>query len=911
MVYIFYIPPGHRDTAKLLFTKAVAQRRSPDYSKLLYLVPAYAHVEEAQKVFHRLQGTTCYIPPEITTIGGYARRLYAHFGRERVLPTSLIPPLLSKLTGKGLGFSNMLAGFIRDLKQHYPGKECDEIRLDITAMLHELAVPDIVTESILDALAHFKTYQVFLKHNGLVDAEDVVAQCAAVIEEGHPAPGACATLIVDGFYAPSAAEKMLLKALMQKAGDTFLAIPYDPRFSSLTGGFINFLKEHFAAEVTFVKDNGNDEAPLLHYYACADVEEEVEGIARNIKSLYLSGKVRDLEEIVVLFPDLADRSAMVRRVFRRYGIPCRIMRRQPLGAMRPFLDLLGLIDSIISDYPRLKFSLFLSSNYFHRMPETLRRFAPSLSLQSGIVAGKDAWLDFVAEGSEVLDISSMPERAEIEKSLKWVFKKLSPLEEIKEGAPFGVHAAVLKKLLDDLGFPGPLTDPVAKERHEAMSEVFTQLALLGELYSPPVTLAEFGEILRHLLNAASLEADESGVRVMGFLDAHGLSFPYLFFGGLSDDAIPLRQDMDYLLPDSLKKSMDLMHLEKYNSLQKFVFTGIIKAARTIHLSYPMMDGDALFLPSSFLYSGEEARERIPGIFSKEEHLIRNGREPFLNLVGEITVVPALLKLPTPLRVTDIDAYRACPRRFFIERVLQLSPVEIKEYEIEAATLGTIMHKVMERLLQEPVVDIETLRQKAALLCDEVMKNRKMHAYWKELIRDSFIEILPAIYEKELELREEGYAATEVEKSITGEPLKGIRLRGKIDRIDTIGDSVQIIDYKTGTAGLNCTQALSGNEQLQLFLYAAILKSHGYKVRRVGIYSLKDISIKWCPPKGRGRGQGTKGRDNAGIDEYINASLKLLEETVARIKKGDFRAEPLNDYACWNCHENAFCPYVQQ
>ncbi|MBI5213835.1 MAG: PD-(D/E)XK nuclease family protein, partial [Nitrospirae bacterium] len=155
-----------------------------------------------------------------------------------------------------------------------------------------------------------------------------------------------------------------------------------------------------------------------------------------------------------------------------------------------------------------------------------------------------------------------------------------------------------------------------------------------------------------------------------------------------------------------------------------------------------------------------------------------------------------------------------------------------------------------------------------------------------------------------EIRKDGYVSTEVERTMVGEPIKGIKLKGKIDRFDKIGDSVQIIDYKTGGASLNCRQALEGNENLQLFLYAAMMKHQGYDVNRVGIYSLKDIDIKWCPPSKRGKGQEV-------IDDYIIAALKFLEDAAAGIRKGDFKAKPLNDYICWNCHEYAFCPYIQQ
>ena len=51
-----------------------------------------------------------------------------------------------------------------------------------------------------------------------------------------------------------------------------------------------------------------------------------------------------------------------------------------------------------------------------------------------------------------------------------------------------------------------------------------------------------------------------------------------------------------------------------------------------------------------------------------------------------------------IRVTDIDSYRTCHRKFFIEKILKLEPSETKEYEIEAMLLGTIIHEIMEELM---------------------------------------------------------------------------------------------------------------------------------------------------------------------------------------------------------------------
>ncbi|MBI3592821.1 MAG: PD-(D/E)XK nuclease family protein, partial [Nitrospirae bacterium] len=674
----------------------------------------------------------------------------------------------------------------------------DEIRLDFRDVFYMLNIPDTVTGVVMDALDTFKAYQSFIRNNGLLDEDDLIKVCPRYIKDIKDS-NEMGALIIDGFYNPTVAEKNVLRELIHNYKHTFIAMPYDPAFYGLTKDYIEFLKENALIEEALLDKDISDISSVLNYYSYPDIEEEVEGIARNIKALYVSGKVKALEEISVVFPELNDYSAMVERIFRRYGIPYNILMRKSLGGMRPFLDLLCLLSSLAEGYPRLKFSQFLSSNYFSRIPGSLRKWIPLISVQSGIISGKTAWLDFISSGSEVLDISLLPERSSVEKDLNWVFERLQPLEDVKTGATFTTYAMLLKKLLDDFGFPGPLNKPSAKKIFEATNELIAQLSFLGTLNPAPVTLPEFEEALRHLLHASYVETEGNGVRVMDFSGVQGLTPRYLFFGGLSDANMPERQGMDYMLPDNVKMKMGFLHLDKYNLIQKFGFASIIKASEHLHLSYPLMDGDTVFLPSSFLYSGEEVKERLPGIFSKEEYLVRTGNEPLLNYMAEVRVHPSLLRIPSYLRVTDIDAYRACPRRFFIEKILRLTPLSVKEYEIEAATLGTIIHKVMEKLVQEPLKEMEQTETRTGEIIEEILKDKKMDAYWKRLIKDTFIEMLPEIYEKELEIREAGYVSTEVEKSISGEPLKGIKLRGKIDRIDKIGDYVQIIDYKTGTA----------------------------------------------------------------------------------------------------------------
>jgi len=100
------------------------------------------------------------------------------------------------------------------------------------------------------------------------------------------------------------------------------------------------------------------------------------------------------------------------------------------------------------------------------------------------------------------------------------------------------------------------------------------------------------------------------------------------------------------------------------------------------------------------------------------------------------------------------------------------------------------------------------------------------------------------------------------------------------------------------------QVLSQGVTLQLFLYAALMKSTGFFVERVGIYSLRDLSVSWIPNRNDRQNDRT-------LEAYIAAALNFLEETVMKMRKGDFPAFPLIEQICGNCPERPYCPYIQR
>jgi ATP-dependent helicase/DNAse subunit B len=937
-VKAFYIPFCYRGSTETLLNASVNKNKGHDYSRVLYIAPTPRKVRDAQQIFHKIKGG-CYIPPVMLTIKQLSKRLYSLHGDKHVVPRQLIPVIFAQISGKGIGFASIISDFLNEVKQYHPGKTIDTVEKELSAIFHDLGVPEEVSSRAMEAIELFKTYQSILGKGSILDEDDVMALCPGLIHESKWIPD---ILILDGFYELTRSEESILKALIENAKDTLISIPYDTKLLDITNSYSDFINNNFNVEESFFYA---DRAVTDTYYQpYPGIEEEVEGIARNIKNYFISGKITDLEKIIIAFPKLSGYSEIVERIFRRYGIPYVISNSKPVGRLRPFLDLIALLESVADDYPRLSFSRFLISPYFKNTPQVLKKTIPMLSLTSGIVKGKDAWLNLLetvsskstAHGQST--VSSL--KTEIEKGFRWIFKRLMPLEAIKDHGTFSQYSEIISKLLKDFDFSG--IGDQEEELKEQIFEICKDLSILDTLplqhpssganrtYS---SLHNYIDALRYVLNATDREKEGPGVQVMNLFEMRGIESEYLYLGGLKEGDLPAKPDIDYILPDSVRTQFNLINLKKYLLLQKFLFFRTMESAKNIYLSYPLMESDRFFLPSPLLPWNREKRERVSGIFSREENLLRKGIKPFSLYITQIEkaddkFIRNKFGENSYINVTDIDYYRNCPRKFFIENILHLEPLEIKEYKIEAMLLGSIIHEIMQFLIAGSFTDVEDLRSKAEKIISSILSGKPLEQYWKNLILDSFLAMLPEIYELESDIINEGYSFMKAEVFVQGEILKGIRLKGKIDRIDkkvqsskfkvqSLGDDkpvihhpspdtdiVEIIDYKTGMVHLSGTQVMMKGANLQLFLYAAIMKSLGFNVERAGIYSLKDMHLSWIP----GKLDRKHGRT---MEDYINASLRYLEETVSRIRKGDFSALPLEEQTCRNCSERPYCPYIHK
>jgi ATP-dependent helicase/DNAse subunit B len=889
-IKLFHVPLNNRGSTEHLLKRSISHIKWPDFSGIMYISPSPRKIRDAQKIFHTLVESP-YIPPRFFTLNQLAKNLFDIEIPGKVLPHILVPLLISEISGHSIGYSRILSDLLKELKQHHPSKDINLIQQEIRHIFKKLGLPEDTLKRLNDTLDIFKKYQKFLSDHNYCDEDDILnlnqSAAAGIVDK-------ITVLIADGFYDMTTSERNLFGKMIKKAETALISVPYNDKLSFISRPYIDYLKLSFdVIEERFPPAS----EPDLSFVTYSSMEEEIEGIARHIKNHFKAGSLTGDKWTIVTFPRIINYKETTERVFTRYGIPFTASLQKPAIRNSPLRDFIYLLESVIEDFPRQKFTTVLHSSHFNILSDHLRKQIPSLSLSSGIIKGIDSWKNL---GTIIKDaILSKTIKHEITE----IFNILNNLINIRSSAHHDIFYAEIKKVLSKLRFDAEQSDidllDIALQKNSMIS------VLSGK---NNISLKRYTDSLKYILSSSEYRQEEQGIQIMDFFETRGLEPDYLYFCGLKDGDMPAKPPVDHILPDSVRTEYGLVNLQTYLSVQKLNFLRIISSSRNAHLSFPAMDGDRLFLPSPYLpwVKVNLHNEDVVGIFSREELQTMQGKRLFSDSIHEVkpdtkTKQKILSnEFSSPFRVTDIDYFRKCPRRFFIEKILKLDASEIVEYEVDAKLLGTVIHRVMEELLKEPLENTVSMSKRASSVIDIIMVDYHIDSHLKNLIKDSFLEIVPDIFAIESEMRVEGFFPYKLEMNLTGEVLPGTVLKGKIDRIDRKQELFRIMDYKTGTMQIG-SEIITKGKELQIPLYAAMLISHGFKVEKAGVYSLKDIRVKWIPTK----------KDKNVLDDYITSALSYLEETVPKIMDAHFDASPMEEFYCSGCSEAPFCPYIHR
>ncbi len=845
---------------------------------------------------------TAYIPFQTNTIKQLASSLYESYGTREVISDEIRTlMLLQLLEEQNIGYARLLSGLHNKIK-HYI---LDSSLTAIMNKLDQLIVEDKAKDRAIHALKILKDYEDLMDAKNLSDTESMLRDSIALINE-YLFP---TLVVIDGFFDPTPLEIQIIRAIIKKSENVLiLAEEHTP----LANERINDI------QLTVTKLKADSKRKASGYYTYPSIEDEVDGIAKNVKKLLLDKKMP--WDITVSFPVLSKYLPMVKRVFKRYGIPVNA-GEQTLSATKPLIAINELLSCLDEDYPRSDFLSVLTSPLFPAIPSPIKEQAVSLSYSAGTIKGIESWLSIektiVNESGNINDYGRK-NLSEFQLGLK---KVIDIIENMNHAQNIAAFIDAFENALNRLGFFDTLENFGEGITTNIGSQINRQLATLRRfavIYEPAVNSAvDTGYYIRFLLENLNVsDSNPNGVRVVSFDQASSLETEELFCGGMIEGDFPSRPAIDPILPEQVKKELGIPYLEYYLSRQHKYFHRLLNISKGDPcFSCPTAEGDKIFLPSPFLDWDQTLRPVEWNIFSEEEVCVREG------LIGGHDSASILLwsnkmrlnnrtfnyiqkKVSGYLNVTDIDFYRKCPMRFYIEKVLRIETDEPPKFEVEARLWGSLAHRVMEQLFKEGDLEISTIENRLFQCLDTSLKQFPIDDFWGRVARKIFQKLLPKLKEQESSIRMQGYRPIMVEKKLTAE-IDGLKLKGKVDRVDVmqgakaqrhkgtkeyntdsdIKNGVILLDYKTGNID---------PDNLQMPLYALMWQeSFPEPVDKLGYYSLKEGKVSWYPKKNS-------------MNEYIDKAFITAEGLVNNIRKGRFPPEPFKAAECRYCSHSPMC-----
>ena len=442
---------------------------------------------------------------------------------------------------------------------------------------------------------------------------------------------------------------------------------------------------------------------------------------------------------------------------------------------------------------------------------------------------------------------------------------------------------------------------------EYIYNFYSNINLLKDIldkYQVGIEIGTYWKILLEILSSVSIPFTGEplkGVQVMGLLETRAIDFENVFILSMNEGIIPKGNTQNSFIPYSLRKAFGMPTFEDSDALTAYYFYRVMQKAKNIYLFY---DTEV----------GINAKEKSRFILQIENELIK--KNTLIKYEHKILVPPVKTNKVNPIAIeknsdlldkiknikylsaSDLINYINCPLKFYLKKIERLDETEEVEESFSAAAIGSILHCIMKLLydnyrgkeLNENNFSevIKYLNDNYDNLFDSALKEyyKKDITYditGKNILSKKIIHrLITHILENDrkdlplkiIDLEYEISSEVEINNDLN------VKLKGKIDRIDSKSGLTRILDYKTGTVDLKKISTKNENEffdsmitddkykeSFQAYFYAYIYKKTNPDNNiNVGIYPLKKIKY----------GLAMLNDDTISDAEYIEFEKRLIK-----------------------------------
>ncbi len=391
---------------------------------------------------------------------------------------------------------------------------------------------------------------------------------------------------------------------------------------------------------------------------------------------------------------------------------------------------------------------------------------------------------------------------------------------------------------------------------EILKYIHQKLLRLRDIFQPlsaSVNLRELTYLFRQIFRSTRIPFSGeplSGMQILGPLEARSLDFDNVIVFNMREGTWP-PDFKESTIPYSLKKAYGMPVIEDEIAEYSYYFWSLIARTQNVLLLNP--DDTAAFNAkgkSRFLLELDTLKEHFDNYTVRNVEQDLQVKEEREIIIEKDEAIMEKIKSLDHFSASSLLDYTQCSLKFYFSKIVGLKESEKFDPEYNAAKFGTAFHNTMEKLYKPYSIEegsgeaitetvIDKLKNEKESIVKEMYKEEfKLQDYELEKGRHLFyIDELNSYVDNVLDYDKKRVpfqvkaCEKEFYKDFDYADGESVKIKGYIDRIDIKGDTIYIIDYKTGKVkyskvgdGIFTEDKIDskGRNILQVLLYAYIM-----------------------------------------------------------------------------------------
>ncbi|MFM7595455.1 MAG: PD-(D/E)XK nuclease family protein [Flavobacteriales bacterium] len=415
-----------------------------------------------------------------------------------------------------------------------------------------------------------------------------------------------------------------------------------------------------------------------------------------------------------------------------------------------------------------------------------------------------------------------------------------------------------------------------------------------------------------------------GLQIMGLLESRMLDFKQLIVLGMNEGMLPSTNPIDSIIPMDLRRGLGLPTAREKQGLFAHHFYRLLHTAEEVMITYGISnDSLGTSEPSRYIAQLEMELARVNENCSIQHHFYSTSFPENNEFDSAVVVKRPQIHLllenyfSKNISASAIGKYLSCPLDFYYRYLAEFGEEDSVEEELESSSMGRFIHNTLEKLFT-PFVEVDKqgnlVTPPPPAISTQDVENMLLVA--PALLKEEFLAFLNndnnlietgknwLTYNvaKELTLnllkndityinrQAEPVYIHRVEAKLTA-PMtvmiadveKQVQWIGFVDRIDRVGDSFRLVDYKSGKVKIEdvtykrkdtVVESFKGcKHALQLAVYTYLFKSaYNQHPASMGIYAIQRKTDAFFP------------LDINGLthEEFLSDFQQLMNEVISQI-----------------------------